>query len=198
LHEVKIAHTDYWEVNAQKKWKQENGGRGVLKQYRRETGYNTDKRITPMEVDLLTAFKNIAFMDTDLACQVLRMDKSATAEERARLARLRNRKLIKNYKNRDGQYCITQKGADRLAAYHRGELELNGTDSETETNTETNTPAKRPEQQPQLPFLSEPEMNLSRQANTALDTMSALIKQNDHYRKLFEDIRNLIDAELNQ
>jgi len=202
LHEVKIAHKDYWEVNAQKKWKQENGGRGVLKQYRRETGYNTDKRITPMEVDLLSAFTKNAFMDTDLACQVLRMDKSATAVMRARLARLRNRKLIKNYKNRDGQYCITQKGLDRLEAYHRGELELNGTDSETETENEIQpaTPAKRPEHQPQLPFLahSEPEMNLSRQANTALDTMSALIKQNDHYRKLFEDIRNLIDAELNQ
>ena len=79
LHEIKITHKDYLEVNAQKKWQQENGGKEVLKQYRRETGYNTDKRITPMEVDLLSAFTKNAFMDTDLACQVLRMDKSATA-----------------------------------------------------------------------------------------------------------------------
>lgn len=202
LDDIKITNKDYLEDHAQRQLERKNSGNKAPKQYRRELGYNTDTLITPMEVDLLTAFTKNPFIDAALASQVLRMDKSAEPVVRSRLTRLRNRKLIKNYKNREGQYCITQKGLDRLEAYHRGELELNGTDSETENQPAT--PAKRPEHQPQLPFLSEPEpepepeMNLSRQANTALDTMSALIKQNDHYRKLFEDIRNLIDAELNQ
>jgi len=202
LDDIKITNKDYLEDHAQRQLERKNSGNKAQKQYRRELGYNTDTLITPMEVDLLTAFTKNPFIDVAMACQVLRMDKSAEPVMRSRLTRLRNRKMIKNYKNRDGQYCIIQKGLDRLEAYHWGELELNGTDSETETENEIQpaTPAKRPEHQPQLPFLahSEPEMNLSRQANTALDTMSALIKQNDHYRKLFEDIRNLIDAELNQ
>jgi len=42
-----------------------------------------------------------------------------------------------------------------------------------------------------------PDMNLSINANQALDQFTALIQQNDQYRSLFEKIRNLINDELN-
>ena len=74
LDEIKITNKDYLEDYAQRQQERKNSGNKAPKQYRRELGYNTDTLITPMEVDLLTAFTKNAFINAAMACQVLRMD----------------------------------------------------------------------------------------------------------------------------